>query len=188
MELYFASSGVFAEWLEDNHHSQSELWLCYFKKNIQKPSITWSESVREALRYGWIDGLRKSIDEESYKIRFTPRRPRSHWSLVNIKMVQELISTGLMKKAGIEAYDRRNPANSQKASFGQGSIELPPEYISMIQGNNKAWIFFNTLPPSIKKPSIWFVINAKQEATRLRRLQILIDSSENGLRIPQLRR
>ena len=185
---FFPTPGDFRQWLTENHESEQELWVGYYKKATGKPSLTWPESVEQALCYGWIDGLRKSIDEEAYKIRFTPRRPNSIWSAINLKMVERLKKEGLMQPAGLAAYKRRSEKRSEVYSFEQGNVKLAPEYEQQLKANPKAWEFFQSLPPSVKKPSVWWVMSAKQESTRQRRLGILIECSATGQRIPQLRR
>ena len=185
---FFPTPEDFRSWLQENHDKQEELWVGYYKKATKKPSITWPESVDEALCFGWIDGLRKSIDEESYKIRFTPRRPSSIWSAVNIRRFEELKKLGRIRSPGQAAYERRKEKRSERYSYEQGTLELAEAYEKKIRANKKAWDFFRSLPPSVQKPSIWYVMSAKREETRLRRLETLIQCSEEGQRIPQLRR
>lgn len=185
---FFPTPSGFRAWLEENHDKAEELWVGYYKKASQKPSITWPQSVDEALCFGWIDGLRKSIDEESYKIRFTPRRPGSIWSAVNIKRFGVLEKEGRIQPAGQAAYEKRAEKRSERYSYEQGALELPGEYEKKIRANQKAWDFFRSLPPSVRKPSVWYIMSAKREETRLRRLETLIRCSEEGERIPPLRR
>lgn len=184
--VFFESQAAFREWFMKNHDAQEELWVGYFKKGTGIPSITWDESVNEALRFGWIDGIRKSIDDKRYKIRFTPRRPDSIWSEKNLKSVDKLIQQGLMQPAGMEVYKNRNKKRSVRYSFEQKKVVLPKEYEVKIKANKKAWEFFQSLAPSYKKPTIWWVISAKKEETRLRRLDVLIKSSGAGQKIPPL--
>ena len=185
--LFFPKQSDFRDWLEKNHREASELWVAYYKKVTKKPSITWPQSVEEALCFGWIDGLRKSIDDESYIIRFTPRRPNSHWSTINIKRVEELKKLHLMKPTGLEVFKKRKEEKSSRASYEQKSVKLDPSYQSKLKANQKAWQFFQALPPSVQKPCIWWIISAKKEETQLRRLNMLIDSSEKGEKIPPLK-
>lgn len=185
---YFKSPAAFRDWLEENHAKEEVLWVGYYKVKIGKPSMRWEESVKEALCYGWIDGLRKSIDEESYKIRFTPRKSDSHWSLKNIEMVKELKETGCMQPAGLKAYEKRKKSKTGRASYEQEEAELKKEYKDKIKANNRAWKFFLELAPGYTKQSIHWVMSAKQEKTRLRRLRILIESCEEGKKVPPLRR
>ena len=184
--IFFSQPSDFRKWLEQNHDKAQELWVGYYKKTSGLPSITWPESVDEALCFGWIDGLRKSIDEKSYKIRFTPRKPGSHWSAVNIKRVEELTALGVMQTAGLEAFKKRDAKRSKRAAYEQQDVKLPEEYELKIRANKKAWEHYHSLAPSYKKTTIWWVISAKQEATRLKRLDTLIASSEKGEKIPLL--
>lgn len=185
---FFPTTEDFRKWLEENHAGESELWVGFYKKATQIPSITWPQSVEEALCYGWIDGLRKSIDEKSYKIRFTPRRPNSHWSQVNLKMVDELIKNGKMQPAGLKIYQERNPAKEQLFSYEREMAQLKEPYIEQIKAQPKAWAFFQSLPPGYKKQTVHWVMAAKREATRQKRLKILIESAAESKRIPHLRR
>ena len=189
MELiFFAHQSDFRTWLEKNHNKEQELWVGYYKKATKKPSLTWSESVDQALCFGWIDGLRKSIDEESYKIRFTPRKPNSNWSAVNLKKMEELKKKGLMMPAGIAIFEKRNEKKIQQYSFERENVRLDATFEKKFKENIKAWDFFQKMPPSYRKPAIWWVMSAKQEATRQKRLDLLIQCSEEGKKIPQLRR
>lgn len=185
--LFFETPDEFRAWLEKNHNKKDVKWIGYYKVATGKPSMTWEESVREALCFGWIDGLRKSIDDESYKIRFTPRRPNSHWSDKNIRMVEELIAEGKMKEPGLKKFKNRTEKNSNRASFEQESVKLKEEYEKQIRQNKKAWEFFEELAPGYTKTSIHWVMSAKREDTRQRRLKILIESCEKGEKIPLLR-
>ena len=185
---FFATPADFRVWLHENHQQLTEQWIGYYKVKSGIPSMTWSESVDEALCYGWIDGLRKSIDEKSYKIRFTPRKPKSIWSAVNIKKVAELKKLGKMMPAGIEAYKKLDLDRANVYSFEQKEIVLDKILEKELKVNQKAWAFFQALPPSAKKASIHWVVSAKREDTKQRRLNTLIESAEQGLRIPMLRR
>lgn len=185
---FFENQHAFRKWLEKNHKNEDELWLGYYKKSTELPSITWPESVDEALCFGWIDGIRKKLDEKSYVIRFTPRRPTSHWSDVNIKRVAFLKKKGLMDPAGLAAFKKRKEDNSGRASYEQKKIMLNPAYEAKIKANKKAWEFFDALPPSSKKMTIWWIMSAKREETQLRRLEITIQCSMEGLKIPPIRR
>jgi len=187
---FFPTPADFRSWLEKHHDQQTELWVGYYKKGTKKASIDWPQSVDQALCFGWIDGLRKSIDAESYMIRFTPRRPTSHWSAVNINRMPELIAKGLVTPPGQAAFDKLSDKRSKQFAYEQKdqATKLPTEFEQQIKANKKAWEFFEALPPSAKKPTIWWVISAKQEVTQLRRLATLIQCSEEGLRIPMIRR
>ncbi len=184
---FFETPSDFRDWLEDNHNTEDVLWVKYYKVATGKPSMRWEESVREALCFGWIDGLRKSIDDESYKIRFTPRNPDSHWSKKNIGMVEELIEAGRMEPPGMRAFEQMDEDNAEQASYEQEAVELKKEYKDKIKANDEAWEFFRELAPGYTKTSVHWVMSAKQEKTRQRRLKILIESCEEGKKIPLLR-
>ena len=183
--IFFDNKEEFSDWLE-GHAEASELWVGYFRKSTGRANFTWPASVDAALCFGWIDGIRKTIDEQSYKIRFTPRKINSVWSAVNVKKVKTLIQLGKMKPEGIHMFNNRT--NSQGYSSEQRNMPLAKEYEEQIKANQPAWLFFTNLAPSYKRDSIWWVMSAKKEETRLRRLGILITSSEEGLKIPNLRK
>ena len=185
--LFFPTPAHFRAWLAEHHDQRDELWVGYYKKATGLPSITWPESVDEALCFGWIDGIRKSIDEESYKIRFTPRRPGSHWSARNLGRMKHLIAEGLVTEPGMSAYRKRNPAREKQAAHEQKNIVLPPEYERQLRADADAWDYFQRARPSYRKQVTWWVISAKREETRLRRLRILIESSAKGEVIPPMR-
>lgn len=185
---FFESPEEFRKWLEINSETVKEVWVGFYKRETGKPSLTWSESVDQALCFGWIDGIRKSLGATSYVIRFTPRNPKSVWSAVNIKKVEELKKQGLMKPAGIKLFEIRSLERSEIYSFEQGNITLPEPYLGTFKKNEIAWKNFEAMPPSYRKPAIWWVLSAKQETTKLKRLQTLIQDSENNLRIGPMRR
>lgn len=176
--IYFSNQKEFVEWLEINHHKTSELWVGYFKKKANKTSLTWSESVDCALSFGWIDGLRKTVDEERYKIRFTPRKPTSVWSKVNVDKVEKLIERQQMRPEGLAVFNQRKDQTGY-SSFSR-NVELIKEYQEEIRKNPDSWEFFKQLPPAYKRDSIWWLMSAKQEETRMRRLKRLIASWEAG--------
>jgi uncharacterized protein YdeI (YjbR/CyaY-like superfamily) len=185
--LFFATPAEWRRWLEEHHDTVQVLWVGFHKKGTGKPSITWPESVDEALCFGWIDGVRRSIDDSSYKIRFTPRRPGSTWSAVNIKRAQALAERGLMHPAGLEAFEARIQENS--GIYEQpDSAALAPEFEEQLGANEKARSFFESQPPWYRRTAIRWVMSARQEATRLRRLASLIDYSAQGRTIPPLTR
>jgi uncharacterized protein YdeI (YjbR/CyaY-like superfamily) len=187
--LFFAEPRAWRRWLEEHHQEAREVWVGFHKKGSGKPSITWPEAVDEALCFGWIDGIRKSIDEARYKNRFTPRKPRSTWSSVNVKRVKELSELGLMHPAGLEAFERRTPERSGLYSYGQRhGVRLDPAYEKRLRANRKAWEFFHSQPASYRQGAKWWVMSGKQEATRLRRLARLIDDSAHGRTVPPLTR
>lgn len=183
--IFFNNQEEFSHWLE-GHAEASELWVGYFRKSTERASLTWSTSVDAALCFGWIDGIRKTIDEQSYKIRFTPRKITSVWSAVNVKKVEALIQLGKMKPSGMHVFNNRS--NIQGYSSEDRNVQLAKEYEEQIKANQPAWLFLTNLAPSYKRDSIWWVMSAKKKETRLRRLGILIASSETGLKIPTLRK
>ncbi len=185
--LFFQTPADFRKWLQDNHDKLEELWVGFYKKGTGRPSITWPESVDQALCYGWIDGLRKSIDEQSYKIRFTPRKTDSHWSAVNIRKVGELKKLNLMQKPGLVAFKKRNPEKSAKAAYEQREAVMDPGYEAQFKKNHSAWSYWDGKAPSYRKQCTWWVMSAKKVETQVNRLQILIKSSEKGEVIPQLK-
>jgi len=184
---FFAKQEDLRKWFEKNHQKKKELWLGYYKANSGKPSITWPQSVDEALCFGWIDGVRKSLGEKSYVIRFTTRNPNSIWSAINIKKAEELIKQGLMYPAGLEVFNQRNEKKSRVYSFEQKNIQLAPQFKKQFKQNKIAWKFFQSQPPSYQKPAIWWITSAKQDATKQKRLEILIKDSEAGQKIKRLR-
>ena len=185
---FFKSPGDFRKWLEKHHATTQELWVGYYKKSSGQPSITWPESVDEALCFGWIDGIRKSVDELSYTIRFTPRRPSSIWSAVNIKRAQALTDEGLMQPAGLQAFQVRKENRSGIYSYEQRSDKLDAPYEKRLKQNKAAWDFFQAQPLSYRKAASWWVVNAKKEETRLKRLEKLVEDSAHGRTIPQFTR
>ena len=184
--LFFPTQSDLRKWFEKNHNKADELWVGYFKKGTGKPSITWQESVDEALCFGWIDGIRNAIDEESYKIRFTPRRKGSIWSAVNTKRIKELIKLGLVKPSGLEVFNQRDEKKTNRYSFEQKEAKFPIEFEKELKANKKAWQYFQTIPPSAKRLSTWWVISAKRKETKLSRLKTLIQCSEEERKIPPL--
>jgi uncharacterized protein YdeI (YjbR/CyaY-like superfamily) len=182
---FFKTQIELRNWFEKNQDKQEELLIGFYKKDSGKPSITWPESVDEALCFGWIDGIRKSLDEVSYTIRFTPRRARSTWSAVNIKRAGELLDLGLMTPTGLKAFAARQENRSGIYSYEQRSAELPDQYRRRLEKNKAALKFFAAQPPSYRKAANWWVLSAKKEETRLKRLDKLIDHSTREETIPQ---
>ncbi|MBL1436633.1 MAG: YdeI/OmpD-associated family protein [Rhodobacteraceae bacterium] len=183
--IFFENQDAFGDWLE-GHTDASELWVGYLRKSTGRASLTWSASVDAALCFGWIDGIRKTIDDQSYKIRFTPRKIRSVWSAVNVKKVEALIPLGKMKPAGMHVFNNRSDVKGYSSE--DRNVPLSGAFEAQIRANQPAWLFLTNLAPSYKRDSIWWVMSAKREETRLRRLGILIESSEAGLKIPSLRK
>jgi len=186
---FFRTPADFRKWFEKNHDRVPELLVGFYKKGSGKPSITWPESVDEALCFGWIDGIRRTIDEESYSIRFTPRRARSVWSAVNLKRVAELTKLGRMHPSGLRTFEARDPRRTYTYSFEQRKEgqKLGPEYQAKLEANAKAWAFFQAQAPYYQRTVSWWVMSAKKEETRLKRLTTLIDDSAHGQRIGPMR-
>ncbi len=180
---FFRSPADFRKWLEKNHAGVSELWVGFYKKASGKPSITWPESVNEALCFGWIDGIRKRVDDVSYKIRFTPRRRGSIWSTINIKRARELTKEKRMRPAGAIAFKARRQYKSGIYSYEQRSAELPEPYSGGLKKNKAACDFFEAQPPSYRKMMSWYILSAKKEETRSQRLNRLIAASAKRKRL-----
>lgn len=177
---FFATPEDFRAWLETHHETSRELLVGFYKKGTGKPSITWPESVDEALCFGWIDGIRRSLDAERYTIRFTPRKARSTWSAVNIGRVAELTARGRMHPAGLRAFAARVEEKSGIYSYeNQDSAALDPAAEAHFRANIAAWDYFQARPASYRRAAIWWVISARQEATRAKRLATLIEDSAN---------
>jgi uncharacterized protein YdeI (YjbR/CyaY-like superfamily) len=185
---FFPTPAAFRRWLRRHHASAEELWVGYYKKATGRPSITWPESVDEALCFGWIDGIRKSIDDQAYMIRFTPRRSGSNWSAVNLKRVEVLIAEGRMAASGVAAYEARDPVKSPAYSFENGRARLSRAQEREFRQDPDAWAFWKAQPPGYRKQATWWVVSAKREGTRARRLATLIEDSARGLSIKPLRR
>jgi uncharacterized protein YdeI (YjbR/CyaY-like superfamily) len=180
---FFKTPTAFRKWLTTNHAKSKELWVGFYKKDSGKPSITWPESVDEALCFGWIDGIRKSLDHESYVIRFSPRKPNSIWSAVNIRNVERLIKEKRMESPGLTAYAARKEYRSGIYSYEQRPVELVEPYARIFKRHKTAWKFFQVQPPSYRKMMNWFIVSAKREETRLQRLDRLIEASAKGERL-----
>ncbi len=186
--VFFPSPARLRRWFEKNHAGERELLVGFFKKGSGKPSVTWPEAVDEALCVGWIDGIRKSLGEESYTIRFTPRKPRSIWSAVNIGRAGALAAEGRMKPAGMRAFQARQENRSGIYSYEQRRDRLDEPYAGLLDKNRAAAAFFGSQPPSYRRAAVWWVVSAKKEETRLKRLGTLIRLSARGRRIPQFTR
>jgi uncharacterized protein YdeI (YjbR/CyaY-like superfamily) len=184
---FFAKPQEFRTWLEHNHETATELLVGFHKKGTGKPSMTWPESVEQALCFGWIDGVRRSLGDDSYTIRFTPRKRTSTWSRVNLEKVEELKRRGLMRPAGLLAHKARRAAKTGIYSYEQReSAELPVEYGERLRADPAAWEFWTSRPPSYRKAAVWWVVSAKREETRERRLARLIEDSRSGRTVPPL--
>jgi uncharacterized protein YdeI (YjbR/CyaY-like superfamily) len=186
--VYFRSPADLRAWFDQHHQTAQELWVGYYKKNSREPSITWPESVDEALCFGWIDGIRRSVDEMRYTIRFTPRRPGSTWSAVNIARVLALKEAGRMHLAGLQAFEARQENKSGIYSYEQRRDQLDEPYVSLLQNNQAAWDFYQAQPASYRKAVNWWVVSAKMEETRRKRLAQLVEDSANSRTIAQFTR
>jgi uncharacterized protein YdeI (YjbR/CyaY-like superfamily) len=185
--IFFASPEEFRAWLEEHHATATELLAGFHKKSTGRPTMTWTESVREALCFGWIDGIRRSLGDESYTIRFTPRKPRSNWSSLNVRHVEELIREGRMTPAGLAAYEARTPGRTGVYAFEQRhAARLEPHQEERFRANSKGWEFFQAQPASYRQTAIYWVVSAKREETRARRLATLISDSAAGRRLARL--
>ncbi len=185
---FFKNPAELRKWFEKNYKKAEEQWIGYYKTGTAKPSISWPESVDQALCFGWIDGIRKSIDDESYTIRFTPRKPTSVWSRINIKKVAELKRQGLMTKEGLHLFENRDMKKSSLYSFEQRkNPKLPAAFMKKFKSNKKAWTFFSSQAPWYQRTATWWIISAKREETRLKRLGRLMSDCENGKKIGLLR-
>jgi len=183
---FFKTPTDFRRWLDRNHQRVTEQWVGFYKRNSGRPSITYLEALDEALCYGWIDGVRKAVDHVSYTIRFTPRKSESIWSLVNIRKVGELMKLGRMMPPGIAAFEARDEEKSKRYSYENHLRKLDGEHEKKFKANKKAWQFFEAQAPWYRRTSSWWVISARREETRARRLEQLIQCSAKGERIPQL--
>jgi uncharacterized protein YdeI (YjbR/CyaY-like superfamily) len=181
--LFFENEIAFRDWLEANGENKTELLVGFYKLSTGKPSMTWSESVDQALCIGWIDGVRRSIDKESYCIRFTPRKPNSNWSAVNIKKVEELIVSGQMTPAGLKLFELRKESKSEVYSYENRTEAFAPNIETRFRQNEKAWEYFSNQAPSYRKTVIYWIMSAKQEATFEKRFTQLVSVCEDGKRL-----
>ena len=181
--VFFKDQLEFRKWLEKNHKTESELLVGYYKVASGKPSMTWSQSVDEALCFGWIDGIRRSIDDERYCIRFTPRKSSSVWSKINIDKVEELKRNGLMRQPGLEVFNNRKISKSGIYSFENEPPRLNDNFETLFKTHTEAWDFFTKQAPSYQKTIIHWIMSAKQETTRMSRLNKAILASKNHKRI-----
>ena len=186
--VYFESPLAFRRWLEKHHESATELLVGFHKSHTGRPTLTWPESVDEALCFGWIDGIRRRVDNERYTIRFTPRRRHSVWSLINVRRVAVLTEEGRMHPAGRRAFEARRDDRTGIYSAEQRRVVLGPAETRRFKANKAAWRFFESQPPGYRKTAIHWVTSAKKAETQARRLETLIADSASGLRIGLLRR
>jgi uncharacterized protein YdeI (YjbR/CyaY-like superfamily) len=184
--VFFPTPAKFRAWLRRHHAKKKELWVGYYHKKTGKPTMTWSDSVDEALCYGWIDGIRKSHAEGAYKIRFTPRKPTSVWSNINIAKVAALTTAGRMMPAGIAAFAQRKADKSGIASFERTEpAQLEPAMEKAFRRNKGAWTYFQSQAPYYRRLATHYVVSAKKEETRQRRFENLLAYSGKGERLPQ---
>lgn len=181
--IFFATPAELRRWFSQNHKTAKELLIGYYKVGSGRPSVTWQQTVDEALCFGWIDGVRRGIDSESYTIRFTPRRTKSIWSAVNIKRVGELTKLGRMKPAGLKAFEARDPKRANLYSGEQRGVAWPAKLEKQFKANKAAWAFFSEQPAGYRKTIGWWVVSAKKEETQQKRLARLIEMSAAGQRV-----
>jgi len=186
--VFFKTPATLRAWFQKHHAAAPELIIGFYKVDSGRPSVTYQQALDEALCCGWIDGIRRRVDDASYTIRFTPRRPGSYWSAVNTKRAHELIAEGRMQPAGQAAFDRRDSAKTEEYSYESRRDELAPAYQKQFKANQPAWAFFQSQPPGYRRIASAWVMSAKQEATRLKRLATLIADSASGQRLAMLRR
>ena len=187
--LFLPTPAEFRAWLEEHHTSAAELWVGFRKKGSGRPSLTWPESVDEALCFGWIDGLRKSVDAESYTIRFTPRRAGSTWSAINVARMAELTAAGRVRPAGREAFAERSAARTGIYSYeNRKAARLDGALLRRFRAQARAWRHFQAQPAWYRGTATWWIVSAKKQETRLRRLEKLIAASARGEPIAELKR
>jgi uncharacterized protein YdeI (YjbR/CyaY-like superfamily) len=185
---FFRDEQTFRSWLAKNHANATELTVGFYKKESSRPSISYPEARDQALCFGWIDGVRRSLDDDSYTVRFTPRKPHSIWSKVNIARVEALRTDGHMTPAGEQAFVLRDAKKSGIYSFENRPGEFATPELKQFKSNKGAWAFFQSQPPGYRRTATYYVLSAKKEETRQKRLEQLIADSAAGLRIKQLRR
>jgi uncharacterized protein YdeI (YjbR/CyaY-like superfamily) len=180
---FFRTAAAFRRWLEKNHDRERELWVGFHKKASGRPSMTYPEALDQALCFGWIDGVRKRLDADSYVQRFSPRKAKSIWSAVNLKKFAALREKDLVAPPGLAAHERRHPADTNRYSFENRPRTLDPSMEKAFRANRKAWSFFEAQPPGYRRTVIWYIVSAKREETQLKRLQRVIDVSERRERL-----
>jgi uncharacterized protein YdeI (YjbR/CyaY-like superfamily) len=180
---YFPSPGALRARFAANHARARALWVDFYKKATGKPSVTYPEALDEALCVGWIDGVRKRVDGERYVIRFTPRKPGSYWSAVNTKRATTLVAEGRMTKAGLAAFEARDPGRTKQYSFERETAALPAAFERTLRRNRAAWTFFTAQPPSYRRMAAWWIVSAKQDETKQARLAKLIEACAVGRRV-----
>ena len=187
--VFFETPAAFRAWLKAHHTRRTDIWVGFHKRASGRPSLTWPESVDEALCFGWIDGIRRSLDEHRYAIRFTPRRPQSTWSAVNIRRAKDLIRLGRMQPPGLRAFQARADEKSAIYSYEQRkTARLAAADEGRFRANANAWAFFTAQPPWYRRVAVYWVVSAKRPETRARRLATLISDSARGRTVPPLTR
>ena len=181
--IFFKTASAFRQWLQKNNTSAPEVWVGYYNKGSGKRSVTYPESVDEALCFGWIDGIRKSVDADSYKNRFTPRKAGSFWSAINTRRAAELISQGRMRPAGKKAFDARDAARTAAHHAVRDNPRLDKAREAQFKANRTAWEFFQAQPPGYRRLSIWWIVSARREETRTRRFDQLLALSASRRRL-----
>ncbi|HEU4864684.1 MAG TPA: YdeI/OmpD-associated family protein [Actinomycetota bacterium] len=186
--VFFADREAFRAWLDEHHGTASELWMGLYKRGSGRPSISWPEAVDEALCFGWIDSVRQRIDDDSYMNRFTPRKPNSNWSAVNLRRVEELTKQRRMRAAGLKAFRERREDKTATYSYEQRhQAKLDPAQHRRFRSKKRAWEWFQTQPKGYRTTAVYWVMSAKRPETRERRLTTLIEDSAQGRRVPPLR-
>lgn len=186
--IYFPSAAAFGEWLAEHHDSAAELLVGFWKVGTGQPTLTWSESVDEALRFGWIDGVRRSVDAERYTIRFTPRKRGSNWSAVNVTKIEALIAAGRMTPAGLAAWTARDHRKVAVYAYERAVARLSGDEVRAFKARRAAWQWFESQPAGYQRLVTHWVTTAKRPETRARRLAVLIEDAAHGRRIAQVRR
>jgi uncharacterized protein YdeI (YjbR/CyaY-like superfamily) len=181
--VFFKDKSEFRKWFEKNHDKETELSVGFYKVGSGKQNMTWSDAVDEALCFGWIDGVRHSIDENSYRIRFTPRKPTSNWSEVNLKKMKYLMENNLVHSSGLKIFEFRNKEKTKNYSFENKTGEFEEGLKNIFISHVEAWNFYNSLAHSYQKTTVHWVQSAKQEATRIKRLHTIIDACNNHVNI-----
>lgn len=186
--VFFKSANELCKWFQKNHSKASELWIGFYNVKSEKKGVSYKEAVDEALCFGWIDGIRKNLDEESYVNRFTPRKKNSIWSNINTKRIKELIEEGRVHALGLDAFNKRVEEKAGVYSFEQYNHKLSPTLEKKFKANRKAWKYFTSKAPWYQRTSIHWVMSAKQEVTRLKRFETLVKDSESEKTIAPLTR
>ena len=184
--VYFESAQGFRGWLAEHHASATELWVGFYKAGSGRRNMTWPESVDQALCHGWIDGIRKRVDDDRFVIRFTPRKRGSIWSAVNVKRMGELIQQGCVHPAGLAVFEARDHTRTDQYSYEQRRAGLDADSEAQLKANERAWAFWRAQPPSYRRTAGWWVISAKREETRRSRLASLIADCAAGRKLKQM--